>query len=54
MSGNCSAECADACPMDAISLSASGNFLIVNSDKCVGCEACEEVCPEGAILILEC
>lgn len=45
------AECAAACPTDAISVAASeagGDRLAVDYGRCVACQLCVEVCPSGA------
>lgn len=49
---NCSpdkANCLKACPTEAIE--SLGGAIILNQEKCIGCGACEESCPIGAINI---
>jgi len=40
--------CADACPADAISKRPDG-IVTLDDAQCIGCRACMEVCPYGAI-----
>lgn len=40
-------ECADACPTDAISITAGGPQLDLG--RCLFCTDCQQACPEGAI-----
>lgn len=42
------APCIDACPQDAIGRDDSG-VVRINEDDCIGCGACVEACPFGAI-----
>ena len=42
------APCAEACPVEAIYKDEAGAVLI-NEDTCIGCEACVEACPFGAM-----
>ncbi len=41
-------ECLSVCPTGAISKSASGT-IVLDSDRCVGCNICNLVCPFGGI-----
>lgn len=41
--------CAKACPANAITRDAASNVVIVEESKCIGCGACAEACPFGAI-----
>lgn len=43
-------DCVAACPASAISASAAG-AVRVDYARCVGCQLCTEVCPEGAFTI---
>ena len=46
----CCAECAEACPQDAISLDEeSGLLYSINDDLCSRCGICIDLCPTGAI-----
>ncbi|MBI4007956.1 MAG: DUF362 domain-containing protein, partial [Planctomycetes bacterium] len=42
-------ECITNCPAKAMSASASGGQVIVDTDKCIGCFCCDEVCNFKAI-----
>ena len=42
-----SAECVEACPVDAFRLDQSGHLII--TDKCIGCGECVTACPYDAI-----
>jgi len=44
------APCIIACPVGAISKSNDGK-VYVNKDKCIGCGACVEACPFGAMFM---
>jgi ferredoxin-type protein NapF len=48
-------KCKESCRYEAIDFRKQGSLLkmmpVVNKDKCVGCGACEVVCPEGCIEI---
>lgn len=41
--------CAKVCPTDAITRNDRADMVIVNESKCIGCGACVEACPFGAI-----
>jgi len=41
--------CAKVCPTDAITRNSKADLVIVNVGKCIGCGACVEACPFGAI-----
>ena len=41
--------CAKACPTDAIARNPKTEIVLVNENKCIGCGACVEACPFGAI-----
>ena len=45
--------CIDACPMDVLEMDEINGPQVSHPSNCVGCRACEQVCPEGAITILE-
>ena len=40
--------CGDSCPVDAISRNERG-IVLVDKDQCIGCKACIEACPFGAM-----
>ena len=40
--------CADACPLEAIVKSSNG-IVLLDEEKCDGCQACLDACPYGAI-----
>ena len=42
------ASCQEACPEGAI-VRDTGGFLVVDYDRCTGCQACIEACPFGAM-----
>jgi len=41
--------CAKVCPTIAITRNPKADMVIVNAGKCIGCGACVEACPFGAI-----
>lgn len=43
------AECADSCPMLALTRDENTGAIVFNSEKCVGCELCVDNCPFGTI-----
>jgi len=51
-------QCIDKCPVDAISwdeqeLGMLGEpAIVIDMEKCIGCEMCEQICPDAAIEIL--
>ena len=38
-------RCADACPTGALSLRRNGTPKVAHPERCIGCGACQEVCP---------
>lgn len=40
--------CVEACPVEALS---KGDIIHVDSEKCIDCGVCVEVCPNKAIVI---
>ncbi len=55
VTGDCIAcgTCVDenACHFHAIRLEKEGGTAVIDFDKCMGCGVCENVCPNGAILL---
>jgi len=51
-------QCIEKCPVDAISwdeneLGMLGEpAIVIDMEKCIGCETCEQICPDSAIEIL--
>lgn len=51
-------QCVEKCPVDAISWSEDElgmlgePAIVIDMDKCIGCELCEQICPDAAIEIL--
>ena len=43
---NCTFDCVDVCPFDAITITAGP---VVDETKCVGCNQCNLVCPAGPV-----
>ncbi len=43
------AWCAQACPVDAISLDTATGAQVVSNDLCVGCKVCTIACPFGTV-----
>jgi len=41
--------CAKVCPANAIARNAAADMVVVDEAKCIGCGACVEACPFGAI-----
>jgi Fe-S-cluster-containing hydrogenase component 2 len=47
---NCEdAPCMDACPAGAISRRKEDNYVVLDQNKCVGCNMCVMMCPFNAI-----
>ena len=44
------APCIKACPTNAITRTKDG-LVVVNKSKCIGCSACVEACPFGAMFM---
>lgn len=40
-------DCVDVCPVDCFY--EGPNFLVIDPDECIDCDACVPVCPVGAI-----
>ena len=40
-------SCVEACPTEAITKRTENGIVVVDGDKCSGCEACAEACPFG-------
>ncbi len=47
----CSEECVASCPVECIVR--EDQFVSINKDECIGCEACVEACPYDAIKMVE-
>jgi carbon-monoxide dehydrogenase iron sulfur subunit len=45
------AKCVTACPEDALSQSEKTGIIMVNENKCKGCDWCVQACPHGGIAI---
>ena len=45
------APCAEVCPVEAITLDVDTGAWIVDSEECIGCEACVDACQYGAIFV---
>ncbi len=45
------AKCVNACPEKAITQSQETNLLIIDEDKCKGCDWCVQACDHGGITI---
>ncbi len=43
------APCMDACPEQAIYRDKADGVVMVDDDQCIGCQACVEACPFGAM-----
>ena len=43
------AVCIAACPAGAITRDAATGSVLVDDGLCIGCHACEEICPHGAL-----
>lgn len=44
--------CVDVCPVEVFEIK-EGKSVVVNSDECLVCRACEVQCPNNAIEIVE-
>ncbi len=42
------APCREACPVEAISRNSQG-IVLIDRERCIGCKACLEACPFGAM-----
>jgi carbon-monoxide dehydrogenase iron sulfur subunit len=47
------APCAAACPVEVITLNERTGAWVVDVEECIGCGACVEACPYGAIFVDE-
>jgi Fe-S-cluster-containing hydrogenase component 2 len=45
------APCAEACPVDAITMEDTTGIWHIDRDTCIGCEQCIDACPYGAIFM---
>ena len=45
------APCLDACPEDALYRDATTGAILLVSDDCLGCSACADACPFGAVTL---
>ncbi|ADC68972.1 4Fe-4S ferredoxin iron-sulfur binding domain protein [Methanocaldococcus sp. FS406-22] len=45
-------KCIEICPVDAITYSKDGLFIVIDKEKCVFCGRCKKVCPTNAIVII--
>jgi len=43
-------DCVEACQFDALKIGSDG-YPVVNEENCVGCGACERICPKGIMQI---
>lgn len=41
--------CVNACPTKALNKNSESGFVLIDSNKCVGCRYCEWACPYGAL-----
>lgn len=41
--------CIEACPVQAIYKDPKTGFVLTDKEKCIGCHACEKVCPKDVI-----
>ena len=41
--------CINACPVQAIYKDPKTGFVLTDKEKCIGCHACEKVCPKDVI-----
>ena len=44
-------DCVDVCPVDCFH--EGENFLVIDPEECIECEACHEECPAEAIMAVE-
>ena len=45
-------DCADVCPVDAISIDSEKHIAIVDWEACIGCGMCVAACPRGMIELI--
>jgi carbon-monoxide dehydrogenase iron sulfur subunit len=45
------APCVSECPVDALSQDETSGLILVDEDRCIGCERCAEACDFGAITV---
>lgn len=46
-------ECAEACPVNLLSLTGEKAEVTGDATECLGCESCVAVCPSGAVTVRE-
>lgn len=45
--------CLNACPVEAIGISEKNGVVVIDKEKCVGCQSCQKACPYGMIVYEE-